>query len=66
MKERFKELAEQAGLYDFVIEAMGVDEELTNFAELIVRECADIATINSHQQYSAGFYVLKHFGMGGV
>jgi hypothetical protein len=33
------------------------------FAELIVRECADIATINSHQHRSAGHYVLKHFGV---
>ena len=32
------------------------------FAELIVRECADIATINQHEWHSAGSYVLKHFG----
>ena len=33
------------------------------FAELIVRECADIATINAHQWASPGTYVLKHFGV---
>ena len=33
------------------------------FAELIVRECADIATINQHEWHSAGSYVLKHFGV---
>jgi hypothetical protein len=33
------------------------------FAQLIVRECADIATINSNQWHSAGTYVLKHFGV---
>ena len=32
-------------------------------AELIVRECADIATINSHQWHSAGRFVLTHFGV---
>jgi hypothetical protein len=32
------------------------------FAQLIVRECADIATINQHEWHSAGSYVLKHFG----
>ena len=32
------------------------------FAKLIVRECADIASINQYQPYSAGHYVLKHFG----
>jgi hypothetical protein len=33
------------------------------FAELIVRECADIASINQHQYNSVGKYVLKHFGV---
>ena len=40
MNERLKELAVQAGLHDFVLIAMGVDEELEKFAELIVKECA--------------------------
>jgi len=35
----------------------------TKFAELIVRECADVATINAHQWASPGTYVLKHFGV---
>jgi hypothetical protein len=39
MNERIKELMEQAGLYDFVIESMGINEEMEKFAELIVREC---------------------------
>ena len=39
MNERIKELAEQAGLYDFVIESMGINEEMEKFAELIVKEC---------------------------
>ena len=38
-------------------------EELEKFAELIVKECADIATINAHQRASPGTYVLKHFGV---
>jgi hypothetical protein len=42
MNERIKELAEQAGMYDFVLEAMGIGEEFEKFAELIVRECVDI------------------------
>jgi len=44
MNERIKELMEQAGLYDFVIESMGIDEEMEKFAELIVAECAGIAS----------------------
>ena len=38
-------------------------EVLEKFAELIVRECADIAAINQHQFDSVGNYVLKHFGV---
>ena len=33
------------------------------FAELIIRECADVATINSNQWHSAGRFVLSHFGI---
>ena len=39
MNERIQELMEQAGLYDFVIESMGINEEMEKFAELIVAEC---------------------------
>ena len=38
-------------------------EAVEKFAELIVRECADIATMNQFQWDSAGGYVLKHFGI---
>ena len=38
-----------------------VDQE--KFAELIVKECAEIATMNQFQWDSAGGYVLKHFGV---
>ena len=31
------------------------------FAELIIRECAEIATINAHQWQTPGTYILKHF-----
>jgi transcriptional regulator of NAD metabolism len=41
----------------------GSEENLEKFAELIVKECADIATINAHQWASPGTYVLKHFGV---
>jgi len=42
MNERIKELMEQAGLYDFVIESMGINEEMQKFAELIVEECVEL------------------------
>jgi hypothetical protein len=73
MNERVRELVEQARVQDrgyFIYQYGGptghqsVEKaiDLEKFAELIVRECADIATINQHEWHSAGSYVLKHFG----
>ena len=66
MNERIKELIKQmdqaetpTGGGAFTL----YDTDLEYFAELIVRECADIATINQHQYNSVGDYVLKHFGV---
>ena len=38
-------------------------EAIIRFAKLVVRECADIASINAHQYETPGTYVLKHFGV---
>jgi hypothetical protein len=69
MNERILELAEQVGAVRNVL-AMGrhdgvlfTEFELEKFAELIVKECADIATMNQYQSYTPGHYVLKHFGV---
>ena len=69
MNERIRELAEQVGAVRNVL-AMGrhdgvlfTEFELEKFAELIIKECADIATINQYQSYTPGHYVLKHFGV---
>ena len=65
MNERFKELAEQARKKplgnSWTYRLSGEFEQ--KFAELIVRECAEIATMNQFQWDSAGGYVLKHFGV---
>jgi len=62
MNERISELAKQAG--DDWDHTLPSDREFLNkFAELIVRECADIASINQHQYNAVGEYVLKHFGV---
>ena len=74
MNEQILEFAKQAGLkyYNWITnESNVVDgdfrypraEDLQKFAELIVKECADIATINSHQWEPPGYYVKKHFGV---
>lgn len=38
-------------------------EQMRELAERIVRECADIATVNAHQWQPPGHYVLQHFGV---
>jgi hypothetical protein len=43
--------------------SLHTEKQIEEFAELIVRECADIASINQHQYNSVGKYVLKHFGV---
>jgi len=64
MNERIKELAEQADMHDFVLEAMGIGEEFEKFAELIVRECASV--VNSRDDSDTGFWanlIKEHFGV---
>jgi hypothetical protein len=67
MNERIKLLAKQAEIdYDLRPEIarapvwIGTDEELEKFAELIILECADIA---SDDWDTAGRAILKHFGV---
>ena len=68
MNERIKELIKQmdqaetpTGGGAFTL----YDTDLEYFAELIVQECADIATIHqqNHAHDSIGRYVLEHFGI---
>ena len=72
MNERIENLALDAGLLNYVdnetprrcfIHGHADLEEIEKFAQLIIKECADIATINQYQSYTPGHYVLKHFGV---
>ena len=71
MNERIRQLAEQAGaeIYghpDYAticVNGQDADALMKKFAQLIIRECADIASMNQHQYESTGVYVLKHFGV---
>ena len=65
MNERINELMEQAGLYNFVIESMGIDEEMKKFAELIVRECAVVCRRygESGDGYTCSNDIKEHFGV---
>ena len=73
LNEPIRRLAEQAGFImwgdeswnsgDIIDWSSSYDNELKKFAELIVKECADVATMNQFQYDAVGNYVLKHFGV---
>ena len=67
MKNKIKELAEQAGLHDFVFEAMGIDEEFEKFAELIVKECSRWIKSQDEADHPTAWLLCdeleKHFGV---
>jgi hypothetical protein len=62
MNEQIKELAEQAG-WDMGDEVDGFTIRLERFAELIVRECADIIDEGSVSRSHCSEFLLKHFGV---
>jgi len=61
MNERIKEIADECGLYIAYDNKAVTNKEIEFFAEMIIKECADIATMNQFQWDSTGSYVLKHF-----
>ena len=67
MNKEIQELALQCGAWHQVYDhkSLMVDRhfDIEKFAELIVKECADVATINQFQYDAVGNYVLKHFGV---
>ena len=75
MNERIKELALKAGfenyggtsLYSPYIEGMELNDELREFAELIVRECARVDSEMNNPDHVDGKSfnqtILEHFGV---
>ena len=73
MNEKIKQLIEQAGIESYPAKLLvNTDEEgkvsskweipLEKFAELIVRECSEIA--DKAEPYKASDLIRKHFGVG--
>jgi hypothetical protein len=67
MNEKIKEFAKQAEIdYDLRPEIarapvwIGTDKELEKFAELIVKECADVI---DEVQTEGGDFIRRHFGV---
>jgi len=64
MNERIRALAHEAGLPTYNPE--GIPTKLEKFAELIVRECADVVEKNLYQNigWNTSRAVRRHFGLG--
>jgi hypothetical protein len=59
MNERIRQLAHEAGLPTYNPE--GIPTKLEKFAELIVRECADISDASFHNGSAGYLAILNHF-----
>ncbi len=59
MNERIRELVEKSYIYDRQNDSSFFNKEL--FAELIVRECADI--VDKAEPYKANDLIKQHFGV---
>jgi hypothetical protein len=61
MNERIRELALQAGLPEYITREVG-PTVIQKFAELIVRECVEIAKHNIYEpDYRGGSQILESF-----
>ena len=66
MNERIRELILEAGFPKFdKMYVVSDGEELEKFAELIVKECANVANSNiaPDEDYLIGDDILEHFGV---
>ncbi len=63
MNERIRELMPKPWTFPYPDSELYTKEQFEKFAELIVQECAKVATMNQYQSYTTGHYVLKHFGV---
>lgn len=67
MNERIKELMARAGFDPTAIERMGVMPHAEKFAELIIRECAEVADDYTFDCEGMSFgleeVLVKHFGV---
>jgi hypothetical protein len=64
MNKLIKELAEQSGINIYPISITGSTEDFEKFAQLVVRECAELAT-KEYDNHGAihGNDLLEHFGV---
>jgi len=63
MNERIKELADQALKECDAAKERGIDQYSKRFAELIVRECAEVADEHDCNLSGNGGEILRFFGV---
>ena len=63
MNERIKELMPKPWTFPYPDRELYTREQFEKFAELIVRECADISDASFHNGSAGYLAILKHFGV---
>jgi uncharacterized protein YutE (UPF0331/DUF86 family) len=63
MNVRIKELADEAGIYKLNLSDETEYWIMEKFAQLIVRECADIGERYADGNYEVRNQILEHFGL---
>jgi hypothetical protein len=60
MNKRIEKLFNEAGFHKPEAERLGIEDKFEKFAELIVRECANVALREDHEPDEC---ILRHFGV---
>jgi len=60
MNERIRALMEEAGIYDFVVESMGIAKEMDKFAELLLKDCVSNVKVWEKDSRNHISYMLKN------
>jgi hypothetical protein len=63
MQERIGQLAEQAGLLGPTSRVGNSHQATEKFAELIIRECAEVARLNTRVDSKVYLMIQEHFGV---
>jgi hypothetical protein len=64
MNKQIEHLFNEAGFHKPEMERLGIEHKFEKFAELIVRECAEVAGCNGHVSgFALGDLIKEHFGV---
>ena len=63
MNKRILKLFNEAGFHQPEMERLGIEDKFEKFAELIVKECAEVARLNTRVDSKVYLMIQEHFGI---